>query len=82
MTDKFELGVTLECKISGFKGIAIGKCSYITGCDQYLVQPPMQEGKYPESTWIDVHRLEQIGKDIIRIDTSIHQGACDPAPKK
>lgn len=49
--------------ISGFKGIITGKCDYISGCEQYLVQPKGKTSdKKPESIWFDVDRLKLVSK--------------------
>ena len=34
-----KFGIEVEDKVSKIKGIITGKCSYLTGCDQYIVQP-------------------------------------------
>lgn len=78
-----ELGQKAKDKITGHEGVLTGRCSYITGCDQYLVTPQSKDGtEYPKSTWIDVHRLEIIGEKTVELDTSVNKGACESAPIK
>ena len=36
-------GETVTDKITGFNGIITGQAAYITGCNQYLVQPKIDE---------------------------------------
>ena len=58
---KIQLGVRAKDKVTGFEGLVIGKASYITGCDQYLLQPAVEAGKAdkkPEGHWFDEQRLE------------------------
>lgn len=53
-----KLGCKVKDKITGFKGIATGICSYITGCDRVLVTPPVcKKGKLAEGEWFDIQRL-------------------------
>lgn len=58
------LGKKLRDKITGFEGIAIGHCRYITGCDQYGLVPPMRDGKIEPSQWFDEGRLEVVGDGV------------------
>jgi hypothetical protein len=56
---------TLKVKdmITGFEGIVTGHADYVTGCDQYLVQPPVEKDKpggFIEPRWFDEKRLEII----------------------
>ena len=59
-----EFGIKVKDTVTGFTGTVTGKVCYITGCDQYLVQPPMnKQGVFIEPRWMDEGRLEQIGKE-------------------
>lgn len=59
-----KLGITAKDKITGFTGILTGRAEYITGCTQYLVQPPLnKEGAFVDAHWIDVDRLEEVVKE-------------------
>lgn len=44
-------------KITRLKGIITGHADYITGCDQYLLQPPCKDGEFRDARWIDEGRL-------------------------
>jgi hypothetical protein len=55
---KAQIGQTLKDVITGFTGIATGRCEYVTGCTQLLLQPPTKEnGDFVESRWLDEDRL-------------------------
>ena len=83
MQEKIELGATAKDKITGFSGVVTGRCSYITGCDQLLIQPPIKDGAWVESRWIDDNRLEaDESVDKVVIDFQDEVGACCPAPIK
>jgi hypothetical protein len=63
---KFEnLGIEVIDVVTRFEGVLIGKVSYITGCDQYLVQPVDFASKIADSHWIDEGRLEQTSKGVV-----------------
>lgn len=78
------LGKTATDKITGFTGIIIGFCCYLTGCNQYLVQPKADKsGKVEESRWFDEQRLtinEKV-KPVV-LDNSTVRGFDKPAPRR
>ena len=65
---KFKLGVTVRDKITGFSGIITGHAEYLTGCDQYAVQPDAKDNKWEDGKWFDEGRIELIGKGINKKD--------------
>lgn len=79
-----ELGVKAKDKITGFTGIVTGKASYLTGCDQYLVQPKCKEdGEMTDGRWFDEQRLEIVpDTQKAALDNSRGNGACGVAPTK
>ena len=80
--DLKELGHTVSDKITGFRGVALGKVFYLTGCNQVLVSPPIdKDGKKRESEWFDEQRLD-IDETIKRISLNNYNNGFDaPAPK-
>lgn len=54
---KFTHGQQVKDQITKFTGIITGYSDYITGCDQYLVQPPTKDGEYKEGRWFDEGKL-------------------------
>ena len=57
MTTK--LGQKVRDIITGFEGVATGRCEYITGCNQILVAPRVKDdGTKPDPQWLDEDRLE------------------------
>ena len=58
---KADFGKKARDKITGFSGTITGMNSWITGCDQILLQPPINEkGEWQESRWFDDSRIEVI----------------------
>jgi len=86
MNEEFEMGIKVKDKITGFSGIITGYCSYITGCDQCLLQPEVKsDGDFVSARWFDVTRLEVIieEKKSVKIEGSEDDpGACDSASIK
>lgn len=79
----FKFGQEVKDKITGFKGIVTGKCNYITGCEQYLVQPKGKESdKKPDAVWFDVDRLDVVSKKIIELKEKTKPGSDLEAPTK
>lgn len=82
---KIELGIEVKDKVTGFKGIVVGHCAYLTGCDQYLIQPKSDKpGVKPEPHWFDDNRLEVIGKKALDLGgAAVRKNGADlAAPKK
>lgn len=54
-----QFGQTVVDVVTGFRGVATGKVSYQTGCNQTLVVPKINEkGEKPAGEWIDDDRLQ------------------------
>lgn len=80
-----ELGTWARDIITGFEGIIIGKVTYITGCDQYLLQPKVKDGAHVESRWIDEGRLQVVDVTPVVLPAAVQSsnpGADKPAPMK
>ena len=78
-----QLGSTVTEAISGFTGIASGRCEYLTGCTQILVQPLGldKDGKKKDSLWLDEQRLTvDKKKKLVSFDNSKTPGFDKPAP--
>lgn len=77
---KFELGVEVKHIVTGFQGIVTGRSDYITGCNQYSVQPQVsKDGTWKDGRWCDEHALEQVGKKKIVVEQTDKPG-CDTTP--
>lgn len=79
------LGATVTDRISGFNGVALGRTTYLTGCDQILVAPTTldKEGKKRDCEWFDAQRL--VVDDTIPVlvlDNGLTPGCDIAAPKK
>lgn len=87
MSLEIGLGMEVEDKITGFKGVITGYAQYITGCTQYLVQPPVgKEGTWVESQWFDEGRLKllEYQSRLFIVDNvqGVDPGPDKPAPKR
>ena len=61
-----ELGREAKDKITGFKGILIGKAEYLFGCTQYCIVPKVSKDNTKNGgLWFDEGRLEIIGNGIL-----------------
>ena len=67
---KIKLGMTVKDIVTGLKGVVIGTTAWLTGCDQAIVQPPVnKDGEKPDTMWFDVNRLVILKAKIIKIPT-------------
>ncbi|MCK5614223.1 hypothetical protein KAR91_70815 [Candidatus Pacearchaeota archaeon] len=59
----YQNGKEVKDLITGFRGVVMGRADYLTGCNQYLIQPTesKDDGTYPTANWFDEGRLELIG---------------------
>lgn len=55
------LGDRADDRITGFQGVVVGRCEYITGCRQVCLQPPAIDGELKGSHWFDESRVEYVG---------------------
>ena len=81
----YQLGLKAKDTITGFTGILTAHVDYITGCDQYLLAPPVDsDGKHVEALYFDSSRLIIIDNaPPIKLNrTEEAPGACESAPIK
>lgn len=83
---KTELGVKYTDIVTGFTGVAIGRCEYITGCSQVLIAPRCKdESSKPDAEWIDEQRLEihpfHEQEPKVVLDNGVTPGCDRAAPK-
>lgn len=84
MSKAITLGATYRDKITGFQGVAVGFVTYISGCNQALLAPPVnQEGALRDSQWFDQQRLELVsGTQAVLLDNGDTPGCDRAAPKR
>lgn len=83
MDTAIKLGAQVKDKVTGFQGVATGLVTYISGCIQVLVQPPVDEkGAAREAQWFDEQRLEQVGTTVIELDNGKTPGFDRQAPRR
>ena len=72
------LGKQVKDKITDFEGIATSKHIYLTGCNQYGVQPKIdKDGKIPELRYFDEARLVVTGVGISAEEVTGEENGCD-----
>ena len=79
---KIEIGQKVKDKLTGFTGLVTGRCEYITGCTQLLVQPPVKaDGDFVESRWLDEDRGVVVDAEKVSLAVS-NAGPDKPAPRR
>lgn len=81
---QMSLGAHVEEKVTGFRGVVMGRVEYLTGCAQVLVQPKAKEdGSWVEPRWFDETRVDPTGEPAIEISGAQNaKGSdCPPPPK-
>ena len=70
MKAKYELGDLLKDKVSGFKGIALSKSYYATGCVHFGLgaTETTKDGGVHDWQWFDQSRLDLVKKQAIKFD--------------
>lgn len=81
MKNKIELGMTVKCMITGFTGVVSGHAKYLTGCDQFCIQPKCKknDSAFPDNAWLDENRLKIVSKTKVKIQNTKDVG-CDIKP--
>lgn len=77
---KIELGLQAKDKITGFKGIIIGRCEHLFGCNTYGIAPQTYDtdkNKRGETEWFDEGRIEVIGQGVKAEDVQTDKPGCD-----
>ena len=58
---KHRLGDRAKCRLTGFEGIIISRCEFITGCNRYALQPTsLIDGKIQEAVYFDEEMITVI----------------------
>ena len=66
---KLEMGRKAKDKITGFTGYLTGRAEYITGCNQWCLNPQVKDdGTKLDAIWLDEGRIEPLD-EIIKIQT-------------
>jgi len=77
-----KLGQKARDKISGFEGIAVARCEWISGCTRVTLQPRVdKDGKLQEMQTFDEPGLEII-EDTPAINPTPNRGGPRPAPTR
>lgn len=75
-----QLGRKVKDRITGFTGTVTGFVTYISGCNQALVAPPVgSDGKAPDSWWLDEQRLDYVDESVVTLKKDVSAGF-DRAP--
>jgi len=77
-----KLGLTGTDTITGFTGVIVGYCVYLTGCNQLLLSPRADKaGKVEDGRWYDEQRIS-INAKVKRVvlDNGKTPGFDKPAP--
>ena len=61
--DRF-FGKEVKDKVTGIKGVVIGRKVPLFGSDQYAIQPKANKKGIPDAEWLDEGRLEIIGNGV------------------
>ena len=79
---KFELGMELKERVTGFAGVVMVRTEYTTGCITYgLLSKKLKDGKVQDWAWFDESRLTPTGKNV-RLEKTIGGPHMPLAPKR
>ena len=73
-------GMVAKDRVTGFEGVVISHCEYLTGCSQYLLQPPLKDGVWVDSKWFDINKLDMNSDDVTQVVVDSGDDGCDVAP--
>jgi hypothetical protein len=82
MNQKVQLGDECRDTVTGFKGVAIVRSEYISGCARVGLQPPVdKDGKIPDAMHFDEPMLEVLIPKLFA-DLPSNKGGPRPAPSQ
>jgi hypothetical protein len=62
---KFNVGLLVKDKVTGFKGIIRVRAQYLTGCNRYGIQSQeLKDGKPTDWVWFDEDELITLKKSV------------------
>lgn len=77
---KINLGDRCTDVVTGFKGIATGRCEYISGCVQILLLPKVKkDGAHRDGSWFDVERIEVLEINVVNVKSTPTGGPGHPS---
>lgn len=77
-----KLGSEVECKITGFKGIATEETHFLNGCVYYFVAPKAKKKtEYPSGILINSDRLKIKGKPVVEAKPATEKTTGGPATR-
>jgi hypothetical protein len=60
-----QLGVEVEDKVTGLKGIITARSENLNMCNRYYIQPSVNKDmKIPDGWWVDEMQIKIIGKGV------------------
>lgn len=74
------LGDEVRDKVSGFKGIATSKVTFLYGCVRVEITPKTKDGKKAESVYVDESGVERIGNGVNKPEKKVTGGTRDCNP--
>lgn len=75
---KYKLGVTVFDIVTGYQGIVTSRVEFLTGCNQYHVQPKLKgNAEFQEGRYFDETRLSQLNEKIVEIPMAKKDPGCD-----
>ena len=82
---KFEMGIEVRDRVTGFKGVITGYAHYMFGCDQFLVMPNVRDdGTAQDGKWFDDGRISIVPEGrvvpIEAVQGTSKGGPCSDSP--
>lgn len=79
---RFDLGMTLRDKVTGFEGVVVGRGDHLSGCDTYGLQSKqLKDGLPTDVKWFDEPRVELIDAPKLTVDErDVRTGADSAIP--
>jgi hypothetical protein len=80
---KYDLGVEVKCKITGFKGVIVARSQWLNNCNTYGVKSrELKDGKPMENQFFDEPSLELVAPEAEPIPAKRTTGGpCESIPQ-
>lgn len=83
MAFKHKMGEIAKCKVTGYEGMIVTRCEWLTGCNTYGLQSKSKDGEAPpERQYFDEGTLEITGKGLSKKDVKADDDGGPSKPVK
>lgn len=80
---EINLGDQVKDRVTGYEGIAVGRTTFLNGCDRIGIQPKVgADGKIPDTVWFDEPQVAIVQSGVVQVKRRDTGGPCPSTPQR